>query len=116
MTLSDVPARYRKLHQKALEGRRPLLAIRANCAMCMGWEDTARAIAECRSRTCPLWPYRTGKRAPRVAPSASAAPRIDESGSGPPKPRPEPVLCETQPGNAQALMRRARESKGAGHA
>lgn len=84
MNLSDVPARYRKLHERALEGRRPLLAIRAHCAMCMGWEDAARGIAECTSTVCPLWPYRFGKRArkpspsaPEAAPSASAAPRID---------------------------------------
>jgi hypothetical protein len=42
-------------------------AIRLKCAACMGGEvdqmprgDVAKAIVECSSCTCPLWPFRFG--------------------------------------------------------
>jgi hypothetical protein len=58
LTLNDVPARYRKMHERALAGKNPRIAIRAHCAYCMGWSEIPRAIVECTSKICPLYPYR----------------------------------------------------------
>jgi len=37
----------------------PLKAIRANCLDCMG--GSAQYVRECGLRSCPLWPFRSGK-------------------------------------------------------
>ena len=36
----------------------PLSAIKAFCVDCMG--DQPRLVKECATKSCPLWPYRTG--------------------------------------------------------
>lgn len=36
----------------------PLSAIHNFCISCMG--DHQRLVKECTTKSCPLWPYRTG--------------------------------------------------------
>ena len=36
----------------------PLSGIKAFCVDCMG--DQPRLVKECTTKSCPLWPYRTG--------------------------------------------------------
>lgn len=36
----------------------PLLAIRLNCAECVGWDRESQV--GCTSRLCALWPFRLG--------------------------------------------------------
>lgn len=36
----------------------PLSAIKAFCISCMG--DQPRLVKDCSTKSCPLWPYRTG--------------------------------------------------------
>ena len=36
----------------------PLSAIRNFCISCMG--DQPRLVKDCTTKSCPLWPYRTG--------------------------------------------------------
>lgn len=36
----------------------PLSAIKEFCVSCMG--DQPRLVKECTTKSCPLWPYRTG--------------------------------------------------------
>ncbi len=36
----------------------PLSAIHNFCISCMG--DQPRLVKECSTKSCPLWPYRTG--------------------------------------------------------
>ena len=36
----------------------PLLAIHNFCISCMG--DQPRLVKDCTTKSCPLWPYRTG--------------------------------------------------------
>lgn len=36
----------------------PLSQIRKFCISCMG--DQPRLVKECTTKSCPLWPYRTG--------------------------------------------------------
>lgn len=49
------------------EIRNPVKAIRAFCLQCAGG---AYYVPDCPSeRTCPLWPYRTGKNPFRTPPS-----------------------------------------------
>lgn len=36
----------------------PLSAIKAFCIDCMG--DQPRLVKDCTTKSCPLWPYRTG--------------------------------------------------------
>ena len=36
----------------------PLSAIHNFCISCMG--DQPRLVKECTTKSCPLWPYRTG--------------------------------------------------------
>lgn len=36
----------------------PLSAIKEFCISCMG--DQPRLVKECTTKSCPLWPYRTG--------------------------------------------------------
>lgn len=45
---------------KKTEKRTPVRAIRAMCVHCMG--DNVREPRNCPSKSCPLWPYRLGKR------------------------------------------------------
>lgn len=55
-----VPGAFRKNYRRAMEGRKPLLAIRQRCLDCMGWQITE--VRNCTIETCPLWAYRMGKR------------------------------------------------------
>lgn len=98
MRLDDVPPRYRKLHQRATKGRSPLVAIRAHCAMCCGWEDLPEAIAECASPSCPLFRFRLGKRPPQTQREVSPAPRINAAGRDRPE---EPPDVPAAPGGRQ---------------
>ena len=36
----------------------PLSAIHSFCICCMG--DQPRLVKDCTTKSCPLWPYRTG--------------------------------------------------------
>ena len=36
----------------------PLSAIKEFCVSCMG--DQPRLVKDCTTKSCPLWPYRTG--------------------------------------------------------
>ena len=36
----------------------PLSAIKEFCISCMG--DQPRLVKDCTTKSCPLWPYRTG--------------------------------------------------------
>jgi hypothetical protein len=64
----------------------PLRAIRAKCASCMGGDadrmprgDVVRAIDQCSSSGCPLWPYRYA--ADPWRPEATAKQRATGRGS-----------------------------------
>jgi len=61
---TNVPAPYRNTYDKAMAGRKPLAAIRAKCQDCMNWQNAE--IKACNIPYCPLWPYRMGKRAPKI--------------------------------------------------
>ncbi len=97
MDRTNVPARYRKLYDRAMAGRRPLHAIRAHCLMCIGWEPFE--VEHCTAPGCPLYPYRFGVRPKskgRQAECRSPKRRIqgrDEAGRGPGRPesKQEPV-------------------------
>ena len=39
----------------------PLSVIKEFCISCMG--DQPRLVKECTTKSCPLWPYRTGHNA-----------------------------------------------------
>lgn len=115
MQLSDVPVRYRKMHQRACsEGASALKAIRAHCAMCMGWEETARAIAECPSRLCPLWRFRTGRRPSTPSPASRRSRRIDASGPDPVQGPPDPVASILGAADAAGSPKAQRHSNRAG--
>ncbi len=49
----------------------PVKAIRAKCLDCSCGQ--VKEIRECPVMTCPLWPYRMGKRPKHVVGSADAA-------------------------------------------
>lgn len=61
MNSTDVPAKYRKLYERAMSGKSRNAAIRAHCLMCMGWR--ASDVPNCTAPTCPLYSYRAKKRA-----------------------------------------------------
>jgi hypothetical protein len=68
MNGADVPTRYQKMYDRAMAGNSKLAAIRAHCAMCMGWRSAD--VPTCTATTCPLFPYRC--RSPRTSKSAKA--------------------------------------------
>jgi len=61
-----VPAPYRAAYDKAMAGRKPLAAIRAKCHDCQNWQTGE--IRDCTIETCPLWPYRMGRKSRSDAP------------------------------------------------
>ena len=66
MTLSKVdqrrasmPHECRKTYDKAMSGKGRSHAIKAHCAMCVGWQPGFKdAIRRCSDPACPLFPYR----------------------------------------------------------
>ncbi len=54
----ELPAKYRQLYQRALDGRSRRAAIRAHCLMCCGWQ--AVEVELCTAPECPLFPFRMG--------------------------------------------------------
>lgn len=57
-----VVASCRAVYDKAMSGRKPLAAIRAKCHDCQNWQLSE--IKNCKIETCPLWPYRMGRKQP----------------------------------------------------
>jgi len=57
--LEYVPVRYQNIVVSALKGEGGRAnAIKAQCLQCVGYQDGPKAIRECPSKVCPLWPYR----------------------------------------------------------
>ena len=52
----EVPDQYRKMYNRAMNGKSPRDAIRVHCIMCMGWQESL--VDGCTAPTCPLYPYR----------------------------------------------------------
>ncbi|MDD4890921.1 MAG: hypothetical protein PHU85_13450 [Phycisphaerae bacterium] len=63
---TTVPAACRNAYDKAMTGRKPLAAIRAKCHDCQNWQ--LAEIRGCAIDTCPLWPYRMGRKTPSASP------------------------------------------------
>ena len=59
-----IPARFQGIYRKAMDAWRPLQAIRSKCLDCQNWQSNE--VADCDVQTCPLWPYRMGRRARRT--------------------------------------------------
>ena len=57
--IDGCPPMYRAGLVRALVGEAsPKQAIRAHCAQCVGWEEVAKSVGECRSFACALWTHR----------------------------------------------------------
>lgn len=55
----NTPGLYLSRRLKALTGdASPLVAIRAKCEACVGWEEVTARVGDCRSRDCELWHHR----------------------------------------------------------
>lgn len=55
----DVPDRFRDNYNDCLTGETTLATVvKLTCAECVGFEDTANAVRECKSWRCPIWLYR----------------------------------------------------------
>ena len=54
--LEQIPSSMRATYEKATAGRSRRMAIKAFCQECCGYDR--RAVAECSTVVCPLWPYR----------------------------------------------------------
>ena len=52
----SMPGRFRKMYDKAMNGRSRRAAIFAKCYECLGWEVGRET--DCTSPECPLYRYR----------------------------------------------------------
>jgi hypothetical protein len=52
----DVPDRFQTVYRRAMKGTSRKAAIKAFCAMCMGW--SLSEVRHCTAPDCPLFPYR----------------------------------------------------------
>lgn len=64
---ANMPGKYRSSYRAAMDQWRPTKAIRAKCLDCQAWQGNE--VSDCRIETCPLWPYRMGRR-PKNGPLA----------------------------------------------
>lgn len=69
--MGSVPVRHRGGYRKALDGRRPVVAIRQKCLDCMAWQEAE--VRRCNIEHCPLWPYRMGRMKRQTAASKAVA-------------------------------------------
>ncbi len=61
--LAEIPRSMRGRYRRAMSGRSRVAGIAAMCQLCFGYEPgTANSIRTCKSKSCPLWPYRPGQR------------------------------------------------------
>ena len=51
---------YRSEKKLVTEEITPIRAIRAKCLDCSNW--SVKEARECPVKTCPIWPYRMGRR------------------------------------------------------
>ena len=80
MNRDDVPKRYRKVYDRAIQGKcSPRTAIRLHCLMCMGWQ--AKEVPQCTAPSCPLFQFRVRPQKP-VTKSSGGALRCAPSGVG----------------------------------
>ena len=57
--VSKTPPTFLGRRLKALLGEASSnMAIRAKCESCVGYEEVAARVGDCRSRSCELWTYR----------------------------------------------------------
>ena len=54
--ISESPARYRTIMERAFTTNRKSLAIKAFCLRCVGYER--EEVRRCTSFGCPLWTHR----------------------------------------------------------
>jgi hypothetical protein len=55
--IETAPQSFRKLLARAMSGKcAPRMAIRAQCAECIGFDR--QAISDCTAYACPLWHFR----------------------------------------------------------
>lgn len=54
----EMPFSCLRTYLRAMKGRSPRAAIKANCAMCMGWDDWRNGVRNCTDPACPLYEYR----------------------------------------------------------
>lgn len=55
---SNIPNTLKNAFKKAWSKKSKATAIKAKCYDCVGYEDIKYQVGDCRSLTCPLWPYR----------------------------------------------------------
>lgn len=53
---NQMPQRFRKNYDKAIDGKSKTAGIKGKCLDCMGWDR--KAIHDCDISTCELFPYR----------------------------------------------------------
>ena len=56
MNERDIPRKYRKLYQKAINNNSRKTAIRMFCIECVGYEG--KEVPLCTDKGCPLFKYR----------------------------------------------------------
>jgi len=56
--LEEMPESCRRTYAKAMMGKSITAAVKAECCMCMGWEDFRTQIRGCTDSACPPFPYR----------------------------------------------------------
>ena len=59
LRLEQMPAGYRRTYIRAMRGKSFSAAVRANCAMCVGWQRAERTA--CSDPACPLFAYRPSR-------------------------------------------------------
>ena len=78
MDVSQIPTKYRGLHERAMSGKSRKAAIRAHCLMCVGWQ--AREVELCTAKGCPLYPYRLiseARKTPQKGETETIRPEVD---------------------------------------
>jgi len=72
------------LDKLGIERHGPLKAIRQKCVECQGGysEGASRAIAECSSTNCALWPWRSGKNPWQAGSRPGAGQHLRDSADG----------------------------------
>jgi hypothetical protein len=54
--LSDIPKKYQRLYQRAMEGKSRKTAMRAACLRCCNWRESD--VRRCSDVECPLYAFK----------------------------------------------------------
>ncbi len=63
---AEIPKKYRRLYDRAMSGKSPKAARKAQCLECVGW--VIKEVFRCTDSGCPLHPYRPTSRAMQGVP------------------------------------------------